>query len=164
MSSTGVPVAAAVLARAGVAFRLHEHPPARTEAELHLTGLDVDTSAKTLAFRLPDGRIVLAAIPGPARLGYGQLARALGVPRSALRAAGSDDLLALGMQPGGVSPVCDDPGVVRVLDHTLLEHQVLYCGSGSPEATVEIAPADLAALAPTAILADLCADAMKSGD
>ncbi|MGC3993454.1 MAG: YbaK/EbsC family protein [Propionicimonas sp.] len=156
--STSTPAAAA-LARAGVPFRLHEHPPARTEAELHLTGLDVATSAKTLAFALPDGRFALAAIPGRARLRYGNLARALGVPRSALRPMGPEELRELGMEPGGVSPACDDSRVVRVVDSSLLAHPVVYCGSGSPSVSVEVAPADLVTLAPTALVTDLCSDA-----
>lgn len=151
-------MAAAVLARAGIPFRLHEHPPARTEAELHLTGLDVDTSAKTLAFTLPDGRFVLAAVPGRGRLRYGNLARAIGVSRAALRPTRTDELAELGMAPGGVTPVCADPRVVRVLDRSLLDLSVLYCGGGSPELTIELAPADLARLEPLAVLADLCGD------
>lgn len=161
---TEVPLAAAVLSCAGVAYRLHHHPPARTEAELHVTGLDIHSSAKTLAFHLDDGRIVLAAIPGPARLRYGNLARALGVSRSALRPATPEDLADLGMEPGGVSPICDDASVLRVLHHTLLDHRVLYCGSGSPEVTVEIAAADLAALSPATTLADLCSDTARAGN
>ncbi|MFT4108866.1 aminoacyl-tRNA deacylase [Propionicimonas sp.] len=156
--STSTPAAAA-LARAGVPFRLHEHPPARREADLHLTGLDVDTSAKTLAFVLPDGRFALAAIPGRARLRYGNLARALGVPRSALHPMDPGQLLELGMEPGGVSPACDDPRVVRAVDSSLLAHAVVYCGSGSASVSVEVAPADLVALAPIAIVADLCSEA-----
>lgn len=161
---TSIPVAASVLSRAGIPYRLHEHPPARTEAELHVTGLDVETAAKTLAFTIPDGRLVLAAIPGPARLRYANLARALGVSRSALRPAGAEALLRLGMHPGGVSPVCDDPGVVRVLDRALLDHEMLYCGSGSAEATVELASADLLTLGSAAIIADLCSTAVQPED
>lgn len=157
-------MAVSVLARAGISYRLHKHPAARTEAELHLTGLDVDSAAKTLAFSLPDGRLVLAAIPGPARLRYPNLARALGVSRAALRPASTDALLALGMEPGGVTPVCDDAHVVRVLDRALLDFTVVYCGSGSPEFTVELAAADLFALAPVAVLADLCSDSVKAPD
>lgn len=152
-------VAATVLADAGVPYRLHEHPPARTEAELHLTGLDVDTSAKTLAFTLPDGRLVLAAIPGRARLRYGNLARALGVPRSALRPMPADQLQTLGMEPGGVTPLCTDPRVTLVLERGLLAHDVLYCGSGSPTVSVELASADLVTLFPDAVLADLVSPA-----
>lgn len=147
-----------MLDRAGVAYRLHHHPPVRTEADLHLTGLDVRTSAKTLAFTLPDGRLVLAAIPGPARLRYGNLARALAVTRSALRPAGADRLAALGMEPGGVGPVADDPLVQLVLDSSLVGQPVLYCGSGLPEVSVELSATDLVAVSPGAVVADLCGD------
>jgi Cys-tRNA(Pro)/Cys-tRNA(Cys) deacylase len=150
-------MAAAALGRAGVAYRLHHHPPVRTEADLHLTGLDVEASAKTLAFCLPDDRVVLAAIPGPARLRYGNLARLLGVPRSALRAAAPERLAALGMEPGGVGPVCDDPSVQLVLDSRLVG--TIYCGSGLPEISVELAAADLVRVSPAALVGDLCGDA-----
>lgn len=156
MTRSAPPVAAGVLARAGVPHRLHEHPPARSADELHLTGLDVDTSAKTLAFALPDGRFVLAAVPGRGRLRYGNLARALEVPRAALRPMAPDELGELGMEPGGVTPICDDPRAVLVLDRSLLDHHVLYCGSGSPEISVEVAAAVLLEVAPGAIIADLC--------
>ncbi len=148
-----------MLVAAGIPHRLHRHPAARTEAELHLTGLDIDTSAKTLAFTLPGDRFVLAAIPGRARLRYGNLARALGVPRSALRPMQTGELLDLGMEPGGVSPVCADPRATLVLDRSLLAHDVLYCGSGTPEVSIEISTAALAALSPaTTVIADLCGE------
>jgi Cys-tRNA(Pro)/Cys-tRNA(Cys) deacylase len=150
-----VPVAAAALDRAGVSYRLHRHPPARTEADLHLTGLDIQTSAKTLAFTVPDGRIVLAAIPGPARLRYANLARALEVPRSALRPAGAAELDALGMEPGGVSPISDDPRVQLVVDAALVGAPVLYCGSGSPGASIEISASDLLGFSPSTLVSDL---------
>lgn len=149
-------MAVAVLDRAGVPYRLHHHAPVRTEADLHLTGLDVETSAKTLAFCLPDDRVVLAAIPGPARLRYGNLARVLGVPRSALRPAAPDRLAALGMEPGGVGPVCDDPAVQLVLDSRL--SGTLFCGSGLPEVSVELLASDLARVSPTALFGDLCGE------
>jgi Cys-tRNA(Pro)/Cys-tRNA(Cys) deacylase len=155
-----VPTAAAVLDRAGIAYRLHHHPPVRTEADLHLTGLDVESSAKTLAFSLPDGRVVLAAIPGPARLRYGNLARALGVPRAALRPAGPEQLVGLGMEPGGVGPICDDPRVQLVLDASLTGIATLYCGSGLPEVSVELSAADLVQMSPAVLVADLCGEAV----
>ena len=139
----------------GLPFRVHEHPAARTFDDLHLTGLDVDTSAKTLAFLLTDGTIALAAIPGPARLRYAQLAAALGVSRSSLRPAGPDDLLGLDMTPGGVSPVTDAVGVRLVLDASLTGLDVLYCGGGRPELTIEIEPKVLLEAMPDAILAEL---------
>lgn len=156
MNPPRVPAAALVLDQARVPYRLHHHPPVRTEADLHLTGLDVGTSAKTLAFTLPDGRLILATIPGPARLRYGNLARALAVTRSALRPAGPDQLAALGMEPGGVGPVSTDPHVQLVLDSSLVDHPVLYCGSGLPEVSVELSAADLVTLSPGTLVVDLC--------
>ena len=150
-------MAVAALDRAGVPYQLHHHPPVRTEADLHLTGLDVEASAKTLAFGLPDDRLVLAAIPGPARLRYGNLVRLLGVPRSALRPAAEGRLAALGMEPGGVGPVCDDPAVQLVLDFRLTG--TVYCGSGLPEVSVEVLASDLVRVSPTALVGDLCGTA-----
>lgn len=156
MSTETEPIAARTLTQAALDFRLHRHPAARNQAELHLTGLDVNTSAKTLAFRLPDGSLVLAAIPGTARLRYPNLAKALGIPRSALRPAEPEALATVGMSPGGVSPVCPDSAVRLVVHHRLMELEVLYCGSGVPEATIELTPATLRQLRPDLLVADLC--------
>lgn len=156
MSTNAEPIAALTLAKAGLAYRLHWHPAARNQAELHLTGLDVDTSAKTLAFELPDGALVLAAIPGRARLKYANLARALGVSRSSLRPAESAALAARGMSAGGVTPICDDRSVRLVVHEPLLALDVVYCGSGVAEASIELSPALLVRLRPDLILADLC--------
>lgn len=140
----------------GLPFRVHQHPPARNFDELHLTGLDVDSSAKTLAFVLGDGTVALAAIPGRGRLRYGRLAGALGVSRAALRPAGPDDLLRLDMAPGGVSPISGASDVRLVLDTSLTGLDVLYCGGGRPELSIEITPDALLRAMPAAILADLC--------
>lgn len=94
--------------------------------------------------------------PGRARLRYGRLAAALGVPRSSLRPAGAEDLARLDMAPGGVSPVSEAPGVRLVLDASLTGLEVLYCGGGRPELSVEITPDTLLRAMPGAILADLC--------
>lgn len=140
----------------GLPFRVHRHPPARNSNELHLTGLDVGSSAKTLAFVLGDGAVALAAIPGRGRLRYGSLAAALGVPRASLRPAAPDDLDRLDMTPGGVSPISDSPGVRLVLDVSLTGLNVLYCGGGRPELSIEITPDALLQAMPGAILAGLC--------
>lgn len=140
---------------AGIEFQLHQHLPARNQGELHLTGLDLNASAKTLAFSLADGRIALVAIPGLARLRYPKLAATLGVPRSALRPASPQALSELGMTAGGVAPFAADPQVMLALDRSLLDLPRLYCGSGSAELTVELSPADLLKAMPQAVLADL---------
>lgn len=140
---------------AGEVYRVHTHPPIRAEADLHLTGLDWNTSVKTLAFALADGTVALVGVPGPARVQYGAIARALGVSRSQLRPASADAVTALGMEPGGVSPICADAGVVVLLDTTVPGMGAVYCGGGDPETTVEVDAAALLRVAVRPLTADI---------
>ena len=154
------PAPVRMLREAGVEFRLHHHPAARNAEELHLTGLDLEFSAKTLAFLLPDNRILLAAIPGTARLRYPLLARAVGVSRSALRPAPADRLAALGMAPGGVTIFSPDHHSVVAVHAGLLEFPRIYCGSGSAELSVELSPEALLGVVVEPVIADLCSPSL----
>lgn len=156
----GTPVQA--LEAAGIDFVLHTHPAARTESELHLTGLDRSTSVKTLAFELPDGALALVGIRGPWRARYGAIAQALGVSRSKLRPASSDLLAAVGMEPGGVSPVCDAASVVVLLDATIPGMGRVYCGGGTPETTLELDADDILRVAARPLVAAI-ADPVVEG-
>ena len=143
-----------VLAAGGTSYDVVEHPPARTESELHLTGLDVEQSVKTLAFTVGDDRrVVLVGIPGPARLKYGELARALGVSRSQLRQASADVVQALGMEPGGLSPITDDVAGTVVFDAVVPAMGVVSCGGGTPTRTLVLEAADLVRASPRVIVA-----------
>ena len=138
---------------AGIAYVVHTHPPIRGEADLHLTRLDWETSVKTLAFELPDGRLALVAVPGPARVQYGAIARALGVSRSALRQADEHRVIALGMEPGGVSPICADPDVVVLVDESVVGMGTVYCGGGTSTTTIEIDADAIARVAVSPVIA-----------
>lgn len=143
------------LAAAGIEFVVHTHPPIRTEADLPLTGLDPATSVKTLAFQLPDGDLVLVGMPGLWRVKYAAIAAALGVSRSQLRPAGAERLAAIGMQPGGVSPVCADPAAIVLLDASLPGSGRVYCGGGTPETTIEVDADDILRLAARPLVAPI---------
>ncbi|MGW5637743.1 aminoacyl-tRNA deacylase [Streptomyces sp. NPDC003832] len=144
-----------VLRAAGVTFRVHTHPPVRTAEDVRReTGLSVADSVKTLVFTADD-QVFLVAFPGLARLGYGRLARAVGLPRSRLRPAGEEVLRGLGMEPGGVSPVCSAPGVTVVFDTAVTRMGTVYCGSGRADRSVEVGAADLLRLAGTPLVADV---------
>ena len=137
----------------GIPYVVHTHPPIRVEADLHLTGLDFQASVKTLAFELPDGRLALVAVPGPAKVQYGAIARALGVSRSALRPADEHRVVALGMEPGGVSPICPDTSVVVVLDVAIVGMGTVYCGGGTSTTTIEIDADAIARVAASPVIA-----------
>lgn len=128
----------ALLDAAGATYRLHEHQPFLTEADWRNSEFPEERGLKTWAGILPDGRLVLAGLPGLAKLSYGSLARSIGVSRRDLRPASSDDLARIGMAPGGVCPVATGCDVLVVLDEQLREDETLFCGGGRPELTLEI--------------------------
>ncbi len=141
-----------------IPYVVHEHPAIRTEADLHLTGLSFQTSVKTLAFELPDGRLALVAVPGPARIQYGAVARALGIARSALRPADEARVVALGMEPGGVSPICADRDVVVLVDESVVDMGIVYCGGGTSTTTIEVRADAILAIAASPVVAAVTKD------
>jgi Cys-tRNA(Pro)/Cys-tRNA(Cys) deacylase len=141
------------LAAAGIEVVVHRHPPIRREADLHLTGLDWTAAVKTLAFALPGDGLALVGVPGPWRVRYGAIAQALGVSRSQLRPAPAERLAAQGMEPGGITPLCDDPAVVVLLDASVPAMGRVFCGGGTAETTLEVAAADIARFAARPVVA-----------
>ncbi|MFI5825044.1 EamA family transporter [Streptomyces rishiriensis] len=148
----------AILTARGVRFRLHPHPALDTPQEVCAAlGVPLEQTVKTLAFTAPDDRLVLAALPGHARLRYGPLARAAGVRRTDLTPAPAERLEKLDMQPGGICPVCADESAVVVFDESLTDAGRIYCGSGRRDSSVEIEASKLIALIPAAKTADIAA-------
>jgi len=135
-----------VLRDAGVPFRVHEHVPVATVAEIvEVLPFPADEHVKTLAFDA-DGRVVLAALRGSDRLAYGALARAAGVPRDRLRPLPAERIREeLALEPGGVCPLAD--GVTVLVDPAVLTLERAFCGSGRNDATFELHPGDLVSAA-----------------
>jgi Cys-tRNA(Pro)/Cys-tRNA(Cys) deacylase len=147
-----------LLEDAGVRFTVHEHVPVATVAEiLEALPFPAEEHVKTLAFDV-EGRVALAAVRGGDRIQYGKLARALGVARDRIAALPPERVRSeLGLEPGGVCPLVDEPGVVVVVDRRVLDLPRAFCGSGRNDATLELAPADLVR-ASSAVVADLARD------
>ncbi len=145
-----------ILTAAGVDYTAFNHPPIRTLQDIErLLKLPTDQLLKTMAFRTPDG-FLLAALPILARVAYGALARAAGLPRSALRQAGPDDLAELSMELGGVSPLTNIPRTVVLFDVAVPEMGSVYCGSGRADRTIKVDAQDLLRVAQP-VLAELFA-------
>ncbi|MFF4032733.1 aminoacyl-tRNA deacylase [Streptomyces sviceus] len=158
-SLPSAPPAALLLSAADIAFEVHRHEAIRTAEDIRartaFTEQHRANSVKTMAFVTAPGDVVLAAVPGLARIRYGPLASALGVKRSALRPADEEALRQLDMEPGGVSPLCADPRVTVVFDSAVPRMGRVLCGSGWPQYTVEAESADIVRLAPNAVIADI---------
>jgi Cys-tRNA(Pro)/Cys-tRNA(Cys) deacylase len=145
----------AFLAAAGVEHKLHRHAPIVSYAEAKAAlPFDPAASVKGLVFRLPHGGYVIVAMRGEARADYKKVADALGVRRSDLKPATTEDLAAdLGMTPGGVAPL-PLRGATVLFDRQTLDLDVVYCGAGRPDLTLEIKRLDLVRVAGGAV-ADL---------
>jgi len=156
LTSQPAPSPVDVLTASGIQFTLHRHAHVRSTDDIReRTNLSIERSVKTIAFSVGPDWLVLAAVPGPARIRYGQLATAIGVQRTALRPAQPAMLSAVGMEPGGVSPICTDAKVTVVLDTTVPQLGLVYCGSGQPDSTIELDTGDLVRLVPNLVVADI---------
>ncbi|HET7046612.1 MAG TPA: YbaK/EbsC family protein [Gaiellaceae bacterium] len=93
-----------------------------------------------------DGRPVVALVPGDRRADPAKVAAALGAEKA--RVAGPEQVIqATGFEPGAVAPF-PLPRVQAVLiERTLLQHELVWCGAGSPRHMLGIAPAELLRLA-----------------
>ena len=128
-----------------VLYELHEHVPVRTVAEVEekLPFL-LDKMLKTVAFRVKDGRFILAGLRGHDRIDYRQLAAYCGVNRRAVASMSPEAVEAeLGFEVGGVGPFSLQPEVLVLLDEQLAEMGTVYCGSGRNTTTLAIDFADL---------------------
>lgn len=142
----------ALVRASGLAFALHEHAPTRTmDDAAHTLDFDVARIVKTIAFRTRDGRLVLAALRGTLRVDYARLAALAGVNRKDLAPLSPHSVLErLGVAPGGVSPLhgqghgLANGEVLLFVDRDVLTiAPTVYCGTGRPDRTLELAPADL---------------------
>jgi prolyl-tRNA editing enzyme YbaK/EbsC (Cys-tRNA(Pro) deacylase) len=96
---------------------------------------------KSLLFACDD-RWTLALVPGDRRADRVKVAAAAGAERA--RTAGPEDVARItGFPAGGVAPF-PLPGVHTVLiEQTMLSHDVVWIGAGSPVHVAALTPADL---------------------
>ncbi len=134
-----------LLASHHIPYQLHEHEPVRTVAEVEAKlPFLLDKMLKTVAFRVKDGRYLLAGLRGHDRIDYRQLAAYCGVNRRAVESMSPEAVEAvLGFEVGGVGPFALQPQVIVLLDEQLAEMGTVYCGSGRNTATLAINIADL---------------------
>lgn len=139
----------------GVSFRIHEHVVSRTVADAEaLLPFPLDCLLKTVVFRVKGGPWILAVCRGQDRVDYRKLALACGVKRADLvRPAPGEVEAALGFAIGGVSPIPPDDTTRSIVDATAATTlDTVFCGIGRNDRTLEIAIADLIAVAGAQVL------------
>ena len=147
--SGGTPATTA-LDRAGIDYRLHPYPhDSRADSygdeAASVLGVDPRQIFKTLIASV-DGRLTCAVVPVAGRLNLKALAAATG-GRKAELADPTQAQRATGYVLGGISPLGHRRPVPVVVDRSAQQFGTIYVSAGRRGLQVELAPADLVALA-----------------
>lgn len=147
--ATGTPATAA-LTRAGVRFALHPYdhdPRAHAFGNEAVAALDLDPEQifKTLIATV-DGVLACAVVPVAARLDLKAFAAANGGKRAEL-ADPAAAARATGYVVGGISPLGQKARLRVTIDETAQLYDTVFVSAGRRGLQVELAPADLAAVA-----------------
>jgi Cys-tRNA(Pro) deacylase len=149
---------AAFLRAAGAESRVEEfeEETATAEAAAKAIGRDASEIVKSLVF-LCDDRPVVALVPGDRRADTGKIARASGA--AAARIARGDEVAKItGFAPGAVAPFPLPQVDAILIERTLLSHDAVWVGAGSPRHLVSLPTPELIRIAkakPADLIADL---------
>ena len=137
---------ASFLRRSGAEARIEEFAVATPTAAdaARAAGCDLAQIVKTVVFDCGD-RFVVALTPGDRRADAEKVARAANAARARVARA-AQVVEATGFEPGAVAPF-PLPGVAATfIDQTLLTHEKVWVGAGSPSHLAALAPAELVRL------------------
>lgn len=149
---------AKVLRERGVHARLEEfeHATGSARDAARAAGCDLEQIVKSLVF-VCDGAPVLALLPGDRRADAAKVAAAAGSFEA--RVAKPEEVVAAtGFEPGAVAPFPAPHIVTTLIDHSLLGHEVVWCGAGSDRHIMGLAPHEVARVT-NAVPADLAEEA-----
>jgi len=138
---------AAALRAAAVDASIQEFPQGTPTAELaaRAVGCRLEQIVKTLVF-VCDGEYVLTLVPGDRRADERKIAAAMSARE--VRVARTEEVVeATGFDPGAVAPFPRRDVAGVLIERTLLQHQHVWIGAGSPQHMAVLAPADLQTLA-----------------
>ena len=138
---------AAVLRAQGVDARIEEFAEGTSTAAAaaEAVGCEAAQIVKTLVF-VCDGEYVLALVPGDRRADERKVAAEMGAHQ--VRVARANEVVdATGFEPGAVAPFPRRDVVAALIERTLLQHQAVWIGAGSPAHMATLAPSDLQRLA-----------------
>lgn len=138
---------AAFLRDAGAEARMEafrEETPTAADAA-RAVGCTLQQIVKSLVFDC-EGRAVLVLVPGDRRADAAKVAAAAGAGRA--RVAGRDEVVrATGFEPGAVAPFALARVDSVLVDRSVLVHERVWVGAGSPFHLAGLAPAELVRVA-----------------
>jgi Cys-tRNA(Pro) deacylase len=111
------------------------------EAAANAVGCRLEQIVKSLVF-VADGAYVLALVPGDRRADEARIAEATGAKE--IRVARATEVVdATGFEPGGVAPFPLAHVREVLLERTLMQHDRVWIGAGSPAHMAALGPGEL---------------------
>jgi Cys-tRNA(Pro)/Cys-tRNA(Cys) deacylase len=150
--------ATALLAKAGIAFTLHEYDYDPNAARIGLQaaealGIAPDRLLKTLMAKA-GGNVVCVLVPSDKEVSLKRLAAAAGTKDAAMLPPAEAERMT-GYHIGGISPLGQKKRGAAFIERASLAHATILVNGGRRGLQIEIAPADLVAVL-SAKAADLC--------
>ncbi len=150
--------ATAQLAKAGIAFTLHEYDYDPNAARIGLQaaealGIAPERLLKTLMTKA-GGAVVCVLVPSDKEVNLKRLAAAAGAKDAAMLPPAEAERIT-GYHVGGISPLGQKKRVATFIENAALAHATILVNGGRRGLQIEIAPADLVT-ALSAKAADLC--------
>lgn len=138
--------ATAMLAKAGIAFTLHEYDYDPNAARIGLQaaealGIAPDRLLKTLMARA-GGAVVCVLVPSDKEVSLKRLATAAGAKDAAMLTPAEAERIT-GYHVGGISPLGQKKSVSTFIETAALAHATVLVNGGRRGLQIEIAPADL---------------------
>lgn len=127
--------------KSGLPHEIIKHPPIKTVEEgLAYLGITADSGVSTLIFATDVGHVAVLRRDDH-QLSEEKIKKELGA--KSIRLCKPSEVIQLThCEPGYVSPY--NPTMTMLMDKTILEKDVVYLGTGSPEYDLKIAPKNLA--------------------
>jgi Cys-tRNA(Pro)/Cys-tRNA(Cys) deacylase len=155
MAGKGTP-AIALLVKQKVAHQVHEydHDPRSAsfgQEASDLLGLPAERVFKTLVAEV-DGHLTIGVVPVAGQLDLKALAAAAGGKKAKMADVTAAER-ATGYVAGGISPLGHRKRLPVVVDSSANEHDTIFCSGGRRGLEIEVAPADLIALATATVAA-----------
>ena len=130
-----------------IRYNIYSHDDIPTvEIAMKKVDFDIDHCMKTIAFEYGDKFIFVCTL-AKKQIDYSKLCHQLNINRSKLKKANSLILEnKFGYEDGGISPISISKEIIVVIDNCLNRNDIVFCGSGLRNETIEIQYGDLLSL------------------
>ena len=123
-----------------IEFKVHVHDEIPTvESAKEKVEFDIDKCYKTIAFKY-DEKYIFVSLKAEDNIDYTKLCSILNIKRKRLKKADSKELEdSFGYESGGIAPISVSNQIAVIFDEKIRNEDIVFCGSGRRDTTIEIA-------------------------